>query len=687
MWYIRAVSVLGRVLLVAALAMANSCSRSAIRQSTAEELCAERCDDGVFCNGAETCDPQTGACLSGLPERCDDDDECTIDDCEVATDVCSHRESPRDDDRDTFNACGGDCDDMDPTIYPGAEELCDDVDQDCDGMVDEQLLSECGDCRPGCRIVDLPGIGPWEPTEDNSDSVVEDGDGALVLHSEMDQRFDAWIANSRAGRVTKLDTRDGRQLAAYHSVLTGPDNDARDHNSMCDDGLGGDEGNCPSRTAVDLLGAVYVANRNFGGQGTVTKIAGFPDDCADRDGDGEITTSEDINGNGTIDFEVEGEFVGQADECILWTVNVGGRDSIPRALTVAADGNVWVGLNGDHTVVELSPSDGRVLSTVPTPAFDPYGAAIDGEGRIWFTEALTGKILSVDTNTNTAGTAITAPEIATGCPSSYGIAVDASGKVWIPGFTCPYAFGYDPKTGDWTSVPIPDSGVTRGIAADDRGRIYVSSSHDSIEIEQDHSSVFIRQIPERGLSRLTVFDSDGGNMQVFGTNEDPLPGQMGIGVGLDSQRRAWIVNQESGTATLVDPSDGTVEAYPAGPGPYTYSDFTGFSLRKLFARNGEIEKVVEGCELGPSEWEQVTWNADLPAGSRIEIRLRAASTLEELPGKQWLGPWNDQPIDLFDAPGPIAEGRYLGVEARLVSGPHGGTPVLRNVTFRVHCPI
>jgi len=43
---------------------------------------------------------------------------------------------------------GLDCDDGDGRVNPGAIDLCDGVDNDCDGMVDEGLTNACGTCGP-----------------------------------------------------------------------------------------------------------------------------------------------------------------------------------------------------------------------------------------------------------------------------------------------------------------------------------------------------------------------------------------------------------------------------------------------------------------------------------------------------------------------------------------------------------
>lgn len=47
-----------------------------------------------------------------------------------------------DDDSDGWTESGGDCDDTEGSIHPGAAEICDDVDQDCDGAVNEDFIDE-----------------------------------------------------------------------------------------------------------------------------------------------------------------------------------------------------------------------------------------------------------------------------------------------------------------------------------------------------------------------------------------------------------------------------------------------------------------------------------------------------------------------------------------------------------------
>ena len=117
------------------------------------------CDDGLVCNGSETCDtsgatPGVG-CLPGTAVDCDDGDPCTTDICEEPAGTCMHAGSDADGDGVAAVGCGSgtDCDDTDPAIHPGAEELCNAADDDCNGSPDDTFTCARGttaSCTTGC---------------------------------------------------------------------------------------------------------------------------------------------------------------------------------------------------------------------------------------------------------------------------------------------------------------------------------------------------------------------------------------------------------------------------------------------------------------------------------------------------------------------------------------------------------
>lgn len=555
-----------------------------------------------------------------------------------------------------------------PTCEPSLE-VCNDIDDDCDGVADEGVRSPCDDCRAGCHVIVVPGDEGWDTTSDAS-GVEVDERGRLVLNRTREAHASAWIANMAFGTITRLDTRDGAQVGEFDALLDGT-NHAEPVGVLCDRFTR--SGNCPSRTAVDRDGSVYVANRAFGGQGTVTKIAGDEELCVDRNGNGRIDSSRDVDGDGLIERDVPGEFLGQQDECLLWTVDIGGLGAVPRALAVAADGRVWVGLHDERRVLELEARDGAILRSIDTPRLMPYGAAIARDGTLWLADTFTslttaGYIMAIDTETGVAGPRLRAGG-ASPCSGAYGIAVDGQDRVWMAGFTCNRTWRYDPADEAWQTFRIPIAETTRGIAVDDRGYVYVAASHRTISYEPGD------------VARLVRFNGeDGSEMQVF-----DLPGVGSIGVGLDHERRPWVINEASATATRLDPESGETREFPVGERPYTYSDFTGFALRTFTDPRGFEREVRFGCAVGPTEWEALRWRGETPPSTALEVRLRTASTRAELADTEWLGSFPPD-ADLRAAPGPLGSGPVVEIEVQLASDDPRASPALAEVVLQYFCP-
>jgi hypothetical protein len=179
-------------------------------EQTDEELEPITCGKGICVNTIV-------ACVAGIPQICDPYLGATDESCDGLDNNCNGDlpTEEEDGDEDGQMACEGDCNDSDKLIFSGADELCDAIDSDCDGSLVDDFDNFDGDDEPDCTDPDddndnhldgadcAPQNGDIYPgaaevcdgLDNDCNNVVDDGAGNCTTYY-VDGDNDGWGSNA-----------------------------------------------------------------------------------------------------------------------------------------------------------------------------------------------------------------------------------------------------------------------------------------------------------------------------------------------------------------------------------------------------------------------------------------------------------------------------------------------------------
>lgn len=430
-----------------------------------------------------------------------------------------------------------------------------------------------------------------------------------------------YIAQTNEGRILKVDTVTGKQLARYPSLRI---TDCPTCNVDPTTWL-------PSRIMIDFDGDMYTANRAFGYQGALTKIAGADTNCIDRDGNGVIDTSRDLNDDGIIDVDSPAEYKGQDDECILYSLAVGGINGALRALTLDGKGHAYVGAFNEYAAYKLDITQSPpVLVEKYDVTSRPYGFAIRGDflyysGLNWAPTGRYDLVNKVGKDMNVVG--------------NYGITLDSSGVAWYGSSAGVARCDYDDPDNQCEYFAVGEQ-IT-GLTVDQHDQIWAAGKDKVFKFSNE--GMLLGQVPAYYAYGVAI--GHDGNPRVIG------------GVSAYEIEAGPVGGPPGAVKTYYTGLVGGVNVFN-----YTYTDFTGFVAQNITVRKGEWTVIHDGLVDG-AKWAKVPYNtepaAKIPAGTSITVEVRAADTKAQLGDQPWI-------LVVDGALPDFAYGRFIEIRARLL---------------------